>query len=98
MLSSPANPLLKEVRRALARGGLTEQGDLVAETFHLLEEVLRSEINIRVVLTAESAEAAVRDRLRRLPAVRVAVVDDAVFHKLADTQSSQGVMIVAVPP
>ena len=37
MLTSSANPLLKDVRRALARGGLTEHGDLVAETFHLLE-------------------------------------------------------------
>src|SRR5882762_9210874 len=89
MLTSPANPLLKDVRRALARGGLTESGDLVAETFHLLEEALRSDIKIRVILTAESVEAAVRERLRKLPAVRVAIVDDAVFSKLADTESSQ---------
>jgi len=70
----------------------------VAESFHLLDEALRSEVNIRVILTAESVEAAVRERLRRLPAVRVAVVDDAVFSKLADTESSQGVIVVATPP
>jgi len=98
MLTSPANPLLKDIRRALARGGLTENGDVVAESFHLLDEALRSEVNIRVILTAESVEAAVRERLRRLPAVRVAVVDDAVFSKLADTESSQGVIVVATPP
>src|SRR5262249_55282262 len=98
MLTSPANPLLKDVRRAIARGGLTEKGELVAETFHLLDEALRSGIDIRVILTAESAEAAVRDRLRKLPAVRVAVVADAVFIKLADTESSQGVIVVATPP
>src|SRR5216683_1008017 len=85
MLTSPSNPLLKDVRRALARGGLTGQGYLVAESFHLLDEALRSDIDIKVVLTAESVEPAVRDRLRRLPAIRVAVVNDAVFRKLADT-------------
>src|SRR6266567_5471213 len=98
MLTSPANPLLKDVRRALARGGLTAQGCLVAEGFHLLDEALRSEIDINVVLTSESAEPAVRDRLRRLPAIRVAVANDSVFRKLTDTESSQGVMTLAAPP
>src|SRR5262245_12955368 len=98
MLTSPANPLLKDVRRAVARGGLTAQGYLVAEGLHLLDEALRSGIDIRVVLTSESAQPAVRDRLWRTPAIRVAVVDDAVFRKLADTESSQGVMTLAAPP
>src|SRR6266487_3980442 len=98
MLTSPANPLIKDVRRAVVRGGLTTQGYLVAEGFHLLDEALRSEIDIKVVLTAESVQAAVRDRLRLFPASRVAVVDDAVFRKLADTESSQGVMTLAAPP
>ena len=43
VLTSPANPLLKDVRRAIARGGLTPQGWMVAETPHLLEEALRSD-------------------------------------------------------
>ena len=98
MLTSPAKPLLKDVRRALARGGLTGQGYLVAETFHLLEEALRSDIDIKMVLTAESVHSAVRDHVRRLPGIRVAVVDDAVFRKLADTESSQGVITLAAPP
>src|SRR6266851_1134590 len=98
MLTSPANPLLKDVRRAVARGGLTAQGYLAAEGFHLLDEALRSDIDIKVVLTSESAQPAVRDRLRRLPAIRVAVVEDSVFRILADTESSQGVMTLAAPP
>src|SRR6266487_986731 len=91
MLTSPANPLIKDVRRAVVRGGLTAQGYLVAEGFHLLDEALRSDIDIKMVLISESAQLAVRDRLR-LPAIRAAVVDDALFRKLADTESSQGVM------
>ena len=41
-ITSAANPLLKDVRRAIARGGLTAEGWCVAETFHLLEEALRA--------------------------------------------------------
>src|SRR6266849_6065350 len=82
MLTSPANPLLKDVRRAIARGGLTEQGYLVAETFHLLEEALRSDLDVKVILAAESVHSAVRDHVRRLPAIRLAVVDDDAFQKL----------------
>jgi hypothetical protein len=42
-ITSAANPLLKDVRRAIARGTLTETGLCVAESFHLLEEALRSD-------------------------------------------------------
>ena len=98
MLTSPANPLLKDVRRAIARGGLTDQGYLVAETFHLLDEALRSDLDIRAILAAESVHETVRDRVRRLSGVRIAVVDDDAFQKLADTETSQGVIMLAVPP
>src|SRR6266446_4332525 len=98
MLTSPANPLLKDVRRAIARGGLTEQGYLVAETFHLLEEALSSDLDIKVILAAESVHATVRDRVRRLPGIRITIVDDDAFQKLAGTETSQGVIALAVPP
>src|ERR1035438_2906374 len=45
-----ANPLLKEVRRAVARGSLTAGGWCVAETFHLLEEALRSGSEVKTGL------------------------------------------------
>ncbi len=52
-LLSDKNPLLKEVRRAAARGELTSDGFAVAEGFHLLEEALGSRCEIRVVIAAE---------------------------------------------
>ena len=55
-VTSAANPLLKDVRRAIARGGLTDEGWCVAESFHLLEEALRSERDVPVVLASESVE------------------------------------------
>ena len=56
-ITSAANPLLKDVRRAIVRGGLTEQGCWVAETFHLLEEALRSNCQVVTVLAAESVRS-----------------------------------------
>jgi TrmH family RNA methyltransferase len=98
MLTSAANPLLKDVRRAIARGGLTDQGYLIAGTFRLLDEALRSGLEIRAILAAESAHAAVVEKVRGAPSIRIAVVDEAVFRKLADTESSQGVIALVAPP
>jgi TrmH family RNA methyltransferase len=94
MLTSAANPLLKDVRRAIARGGLTEDGYLIAEGFHLLEEAIRGDLDVRAVLAAESA----LDRLRTPGSIRVAVISDALFQKLGDTESSQGVIALVKAP
>ena len=98
VISSAANPLLKDVRRALERGSLTSEGYTVAETFHLLEEALGSRCEVHTVLAAESAEAAVEARVRRRRDVRVAVVTDRVFEGLVSTESSQGVIALVRPP
>ena len=96
-ITSAANPLLKDVRRAISRGSLTEQGWCVSETFHLLEEALRSNCEVRTVLAAESALPAVEAQLGRL-AVKIAVLPDALFAGVADTQTSQGVIALVKPP
>jgi TrmH family RNA methyltransferase len=95
---SAANPLLKDVRRAIARGGLTRQGWCVAETFHLLEEALRSDCEVKMVLAAESVRAAAEAHVQRLPDVKVAVLPDALFQSISDTETSQGVMALVNPP
>jgi TrmH family RNA methyltransferase len=97
-LTSPANPLLKEVRRAIARGGRTREGYCVAETFHLLEEALRSGCSIGAVLAAESARHAVEDQLRRLAETRLLVLSDALFRSVSDTEAAQGVIALVRPP
>ena len=43
IITSPQNPFLKDVRRAVLRGELTEAGYAAAESFHMLEEALRSD-------------------------------------------------------
>ncbi|HXA22883.1 MAG TPA: RNA methyltransferase [Acetobacteraceae bacterium] len=96
-ITSSANQLLKEVRRAISRGSLTEQGWCVAETFHLLEEALRSECEVKTVLAAESALAATETHLGRLP-VKLVVLPDTLFASVAATETSQGVIALVKPP
>ncbi|HKX00104.1 MAG TPA: RNA methyltransferase [Bryobacteraceae bacterium] len=96
-ISSAANPLVKSVRRAIAHGSLTEEGLAVAETFHLLEEALRSDCPVKVVLAARSVESAVEAHVRRLAGIRMAVLPDALFQNLAGTVTSQGVIALVAP-
>ena len=57
-ITSTHNPVLKEVRRAVARGGLTNDGLCVAEGFHLLEEALRSGLEMPAILATDAAISA----------------------------------------
>src|SRR5271169_3496911 len=97
-ISSALNPLVKDVRRAIARGGLTQEGLLVAETFHLLEEALRSGRAVKVVLCSESVQSAVESHVKRLTGMRVAVVSDQLFPFISGTEASQGVIALVQPP
>jgi len=90
--------MLKEIRKAIARGMATEQGFAVAEGFHLLEEALRSDCDISAVFAAESVRSAVESHVRGLRSIRVVVLADDVFQSLAATESSQGVIALARPP
>ena len=98
VISSPANPLLKDVRRAIVRGTLTEQGYCVAESFHLLEEALRSDCEVKTVLASAAVRSAVETHVRQLAGVRVVVVADGLFQNLAGTEASQGVIALVRPP
>jgi TrmH family RNA methyltransferase len=97
-ITSAANPLLKEVRRAVTHGGVTDQGLCVAETFHLLEEALRSECEVRTVLVAESLRSAAERHIRGLHGIKLVVLPDDLFQRLSGTETSQGVMALVKPP
>jgi RNA methyltransferase, TrmH family len=92
------NPLLKDVRKAIARGALTEDGLAVAESFHLLEEALRSDCEIPSVFAAESVRGAVESHVRGLKKTRIHVLPDDIFQGLSATEASQGVMALVRPP
>jgi TrmH family RNA methyltransferase len=89
-VTSAANPLLRDVRRAIARGGLTAEGFCIAEGFHLLDEAFRSNREVALVLAAESVRIGVTARLVLVP--------DSLFQTIASTETSQGVIALVRPP
>ncbi|HEX5227163.1 MAG TPA: RNA methyltransferase [Bryobacteraceae bacterium] len=97
-LVSARNPLLKDVRKAIARGTLTEDGLAVAESFHLLEEALRSDCEVPTVFAAESVRAAVEAHVRGLKKTQLHVLPEEVFRSVSTTETSQGVMALVRPP
>jgi RNA methyltransferase, TrmH family len=97
-LTSAANPLIKDVRRAISRGGLTDEGWCVAESFHLLEEALRSERHVPIVLMADSIRITVERHIAGLQTTRRIVVPDALFQTIGSTETSQGVIALVEPP
>jgi TrmH family RNA methyltransferase len=96
-LLSEKNPLLKQVRRAIQKGSLTEDGFAVAEGFHLLEEALKSNATIGTVIVAQSVKDAITSHVKGLR-VRVVTIRDADFSALASTETPQGVIALVKPP
>jgi len=90
-ISSSANPLVKDVRRAIERGGLTAEGWCVAETFHLLDEALGTG-GVQQVLAAESARQAVESRMESSGRIPLAILPDRLFRTISATEASQGVV------
>src|SRR5271163_4945187 len=87
-LTSAHNPLLKDIRRAVHQGGLTQDGCAVAEGFHLLEEARRGPCRIEAVIAAESVASSVAADF---------VVPDVLFASLASTETTQGVLSLVKP-
>jgi TrmH family RNA methyltransferase len=90
--------VLKEVRKAILRGTTTEDGFCVAESFHLLEEALRGDCEIRAVFAAESVRSAVESHVRGLKQMQVTVLSDELFRSISSTEASQGVVALVRPP
>jgi RNA methyltransferase, TrmH family len=86
---SDKNPLVKQIRRAVSRGTLTEDGYAVAEGVHLLEEALAAKCEVGAVIVAESAHA-------HYPQARI--VSDRTFQELTSTETPQGVLALVRPP
>ncbi len=96
-LLSDKNPLLKQVRRAVQKGSLTDDGFAVAEGFHLLEEALKSNAEIGAVIVSQSVKGAIQSHVKGLK-MRVATVRDGDFASLASTETPQGVISLVRPP
>lgn len=95
VLISAKNPLLKEIRRAVERGGLTTEGLCIAETFHLVEEALKSGCRVAAIVANESSAEQAERLACGTEVIRVA---DSAFRSVAATETSQGVLALVEPP
>jgi TrmH family RNA methyltransferase len=100
-ITSTHNPILKEVRRAVARGGLTNDGLCVAEGFHLLEEALRSGLEIPAILATDAAisgAAGLVSSSKNAEKTRLLTTSEALFRDFSSTENSQGLIALVRPP
>ena len=95
-LTSTKNPLLQGIRRAAAAGRPTEDGLIVAEGPHLLEEALRGEWRIEQVFATPGARDRHRDVLSRTDA-EVVEVSARAFGSLAATETTQELLALLGP-
>jgi RNA methyltransferase, TrmH family len=96
-ITSSKNPLLKEIRKAAGRGTLTDSGLAVAESFHLLEEAIRSDAEIVSVIAADSVSTTVLARTKGLESIQVTSIPDALLQQISATETSQGVITLVRP-
>ena len=91
-VASPQNPLVKDLRRAFARGETTSNGSCAIESLRLVEEAIRSGLRFRAVFFRQSS-LAVADRLLPQIAAQVetVVLPNEVFDHTVATETPQGV-------
>ncbi len=91
-ISSPRNPWIKRLRAGLLRGELSETGECAVEGFHLVEEALRSGLEITAVVRTPAAEKYWRRIAPQLNGVTPCfLTSERVFRSLARTETSQGI-------
>jgi TrmH family RNA methyltransferase len=95
-LTSTKNPLLQTIRRAAAAGRPTEDGLIVAEGPHLLEEALRGEWQIEQVFATARARSRYSQILPKVDA-EVVEVSERAFASTAATDTTQEVLALVRP-
>jgi TrmH family RNA methyltransferase len=90
------NTLVKELRRAFARGELTPDGYCAIEGLRILEEAIRSGLRFRAVFFNESAAPRAERLLSQLGAqVETLVLPDKLFASVVPSEAPQGVAALA---
>ncbi len=96
-LTSTKNPFLQSIRRAITGGRTTDDGRIVIEGPHLVEEILRSPWHLDQIFTTPNG----RERHSQLLSKTRAEVTDIparTFETLSGTESSQEIMALVTPP
>lgn len=96
-LTSTKNPFVQSIRKAVAAGRTTEDGYLVVEGPHLVQELSRSRWHVeQILVTAASREryASLLSKTR----VEITELPAKTFASLSGTEASQEIMALAGAP
>jgi RNA methyltransferase, TrmH family len=86
------NALVKELRRAFARGELTAEGYCAIEGLRILEEAIRSGLRFHAVFVSASAETKAQRLLPQIGAhVETVLLPDKLFAGAVPSETPQGV-------
>lgn len=90
------NALLKELRKAFAKGELTPSGECAIEGFRIVEEAVRSGLRLRAVFFNESAKPRAGKLLPQIGShVETLLLPDKLFSSAVPSQAPQGVAALA---
>jgi RNA methyltransferase, TrmH family len=86
------NPLVKELRRAFARGEVTDDRFCAIEGLRILEEAMRSGVKFRAVFFSESAQPQAPRLLSQIGSrIETLLLPDKLFSSVVPTDTPQGV-------
>ena len=86
------NPLVKELRRAFARGELTDDRFCAIEGLRILEEAMRSGVKFRAVFFSESAQPIAPRLLSQIGSrIETLLLPDKLFSSVVTTDTPQGI-------
>ena len=93
------HPLVKRLRAMARSGELLNGGEVLLETPNLIEDALRSGVEISTLLLRADATPAARSLALQIPASAARFeVDSKIFPDLTATQNSPGILALAKQP
>jgi TrmH family RNA methyltransferase len=96
VITSPKNSLLQAVRRAASRGVPDDEGWIVAEGPHLLDEALRGTWPIHRIIATPAASQMWAALIHQSHAPTT-LVDNHAFAATSSTETAQGILILLYP-
>ncbi|NLB77625.1 MAG: RNA methyltransferase, partial [Clostridiaceae bacterium] len=98
IITSISNPIIKEVRSLSNKKGRITTQAILLEGYRLVKDAVDSGAEIRYYIIADSFLLKAELFLSDVPNIKVVQVSDALFHRISETQSPQGIMAVAELP
>ena len=96
IVQSKQNPRVKELRAALLRPGRADAAHVALEGIHLLQEALRSHVEIETVFVAQGSEILLEEM--GIPAsIEVLALPPEVLASAVTTESAQPIAALAKP-